>query len=65
MKAAPVHGRLIVVWRFDAQIVTEAAGKEFGDLGEGEIVVFQPLGEGKFKLVARVAPSSRWTEWTR
>ena len=41
----------------------DAAGKEFGDLGEGEIVVFQPLGEGKFKLVARVAPSSRWAEW--
>ena len=43
----------------------DAAGKEFGDLGEGEIVVFQPLGGGKFKLVARVAPSSRWTEWAR
>jgi phosphohistidine phosphatase SixA len=41
----------------------DAAGKEFGDLGEGEIVVFQLLGGGKFKLVARVAPSSRWTEW--
>ena len=43
----------------------DAAGKEFGDLGEGEIVVFQPLGGGKFKLVVRVAPSSRWTEWAR
>jgi len=42
-----------------------AAGKEFGELGEGEIVVFQPFSEGKFKLVARVAPSSRWAEWAK
>ncbi len=43
----------------------DAAGKEFGDLGEGEVVVFQPLGEGKFKLVARVATPSIWFEWVK
>lgn len=41
----------------------DAAGKEFGDLAEGEIAVFAPLGEGRFRLVARIAPSSRWTAW--
>jgi phosphohistidine phosphatase SixA len=40
----------------------DAAGKEFGDLGEAETVVFGPLGDGKFKVVARVAPE-RWTNW--
>lgn len=42
----------------------DAAGKEFGDLGEGETVVFRPLGDGKFELVARV-PSQLWTEWAK
>jgi phosphohistidine phosphatase SixA len=42
----------------------DAAGKEFGDLGEGETVVFQPLGDGKFSLMARVAPE-RWSEWAK
>jgi phosphohistidine phosphatase SixA len=42
----------------------DAAGKEFGDLGEGEAVVFRPLGEGKFEVVARV-PSQLWTEWAK
>ncbi|OLE56722.1 MAG: hypothetical protein AUI36_15365 [Cyanobacteria bacterium 13_1_40CM_2_61_4] len=43
----------------------DAAGKEFGDLAESEVVVFWPLGEGKFKTVARVVPSSKWTEWAK
>jgi phosphohistidine phosphatase SixA len=42
----------------------DAAGKEFGDLGEGETVVFRPLGDGKFEVVARV-PSQLWTEWAK
>ena len=43
----------------------DAAGKEFGDLSEAEVVVFRPLGAGKFELVTRVAPVSIWTEWAR
>jgi phosphohistidine phosphatase SixA len=43
----------------------DAAGKEFGDATEGEIVVFKPLGEGKFECVGRVAPPGKWTEWVR
>jgi hypothetical protein len=42
----------------------DAAGKEFGDLSEAEVAVFRPLGNGKFELVARVAPAT-WTEWAK
>ena len=42
----------------------DAAGKDFGDLAEGEAVVFKPLGEGKFKPVARVAPAT-WSKWAK
>jgi phosphohistidine phosphatase SixA len=43
----------------------DAAGKEFGDVSEAEVVIFRPLGAGKFELVARVAPVSVWTEWAK
>ena len=42
----------------------DAAGKEFGDLTEGEVVVFKPLGDGKFKAVARVTPDT-WGKWVK
>jgi phosphohistidine phosphatase SixA len=40
----------------------DAAGKEFGDLGEGETAVFRPLGDGKYEVIARI-PSQLWTQW--
>ena len=43
----------------------DAAGKEFGDPSEAEVVVFKPLGEAKFKVVARVAAPYKWTEWAK
>jgi phosphohistidine phosphatase SixA len=43
----------------------DAAGKEFGDLAEAEVVVFKPLGDGRFKVVARVAPPGTWSEWAK
>src|SRR5947207_1914680 len=46
-----------VVWH----MATVAAGKEFGDLAEAEVVVFKPLGEGKFKVVTRVASPATWS----
>jgi broad specificity phosphatase PhoE len=42
----------------------DAAGKEFGDLDEGEVVVFRPLGEGNFKAIARVR-SDDWSRWAK
>jgi len=43
----------------------DAAGKDLGDAGEGEVVVFEPLGDGKFKVVARIAPPETWTTWAK
>lgn len=43
----------------------DAAGKEFGDLSEAEVVVFRPLGNGNFKVVARVAPPETWSKWAK
>jgi hypothetical protein len=42
----------------------DAAGKEFGDLGEGEVVVFQSAADGEFHFVARV-PFETWTKWSQ
>jgi phosphohistidine phosphatase SixA len=60
---APPRGKNLVIVSHKPNL-QDAAGKEFGDLGEGEVVVFRPLGDGKFKMVARVAPA-RWAEWAR
>jgi hypothetical protein len=40
----------------------DAAGKDFVDTGEGEGVIFQPLGDSKFKLVERVTVD-QWIQW--
>jgi len=40
----------------------EAAGKELGDLAEGEIAVFRPLGDSRFQLLGR-APADEWLRW--
>jgi len=61
---APPEGKNIVIVSHKPNL-EEAAGKEFGDLGEGEIVVFQPLGDSKFKVVARIAPPAKWSEWAK
>jgi len=42
----------------------DAAGKEFGDMGEGETAIFQPLGDGEFTLVGRVTANT-WIEWAK
>jgi phosphohistidine phosphatase SixA len=55
----PGKNTLIVSHRPNLQ---DAAGKEFGDMGEGEIAVFKPLGDNKFQLVARVTPPEKWTQ---
>lgn len=64
LSTAPAAGKntIIVSHRPNVQ---DAAGKEFGDVTEGEIVVFKPLGESKFECVARVAPPARWTDWAQ
>lgn len=44
----------------------DAAGPAFADLGEGEVVVFEPLGaERGFEARFRVSPPALWSEWAR
>jgi phosphohistidine phosphatase SixA len=63
LSTPPAGGKNLVIVSHKSNL-QEAAGKEFGDLSEGEVVVFQPLGGGKFKPLARVAPDT-WTEWAK
>jgi len=57
---APGTNVLIVSHRPNLQ---DAAGKDFGDLGEGELVVFEPLGAEGFRTIARVSADT-WSGWT-
>ena len=43
----------------------DAAGKEFGDIQEGEAIVFRPLGRGRFEAVARIDSPKAWLEWAK
>ena len=64
LSTIPPSGKNIVIVSHRPNL-QDAAGKEFGDLGEGEVAIFQPLGDGKFKLVARVFPPAKWSEWAK
>ena len=63
LATAPAEGKNVVIVSHKPNL-QDAAGKEFGDLAEGEVVVFQPLGDGKFKAVARV-PLETWSKWAK
>lgn len=60
----PMEGKNIIIVSHKPNL-QDAAGKEFGDLGEAEVVIFQPLGDSKFKFVARVASPAIWSEWAK
>src|SRR6266446_748446 len=61
LSTPPAKGKNLVVVSHKPNL-QDAAGKEFGDLEEGETVVFRPLGDGTFKAVARVK-SETWSQW--
>jgi len=63
LSTPPAKGKNLVVLSHKPNL-QDAAGKEFGDLNEGEVVVFRPLGDGKFTAVARVS-SEAWSQWAR
>ena len=42
----------------------DAAGKDLWEVGEAGVVVFQPIADGKFKVVARITPSE-WAKWAK
>jgi len=64
LSTAPSEGKNLVIVSHKPNL-QDAAGKEFGDLIEGEVVVFKPLGDGKFKTVARVASPEIWSKWAK
>ena len=63
LSTPPAKGKNLLVVSHKPNL-QDAAGKEFGDVDEGETVVFRPLGDGKFKAVARVA-SEAWSQWAK
>ena len=64
LSTAPAEGTNLIIVSHKPNL-QDAAGKEFGDLSEAEVVVFSPLGDGKFKVVARVAPPETWSNWAK
>jgi phosphohistidine phosphatase SixA len=63
LSSPPAKGKNLVVISHKPNL-QDAAGKEFGDLDECEVVVFRPLGDGKFEVVARVG-SETWSQWAK
>ena len=63
LSTSPAKGKNLVVVSHKPNL-QDAAGKEFGDVDEGETVVFRPLGDGTFKAVARVR-SDAWSQWAK
>lgn len=62
LSTAPAAGKNLIIVAHKPNLL-DAAGKDFFDLGEGEVVMFRPLGEKGFEMVARVADVATWTTW--
>jgi phosphohistidine phosphatase SixA len=60
---APPPGKNLVIVSHKPNL-QDAAGKDLGDVAEAEVVIFQPLGESKSKVMARV-PAAVWTDWSK
>ena len=56
LSTAPKGGGNLIIVSHKPNL-QDAAGKEFGDLREGEIVIFQPADDAELHLIARVPPS--------
>jgi phosphohistidine phosphatase SixA len=61
LSAHPAPGKNLVIVSHKPNL-QDAAGKDFGDTIEGEVVVFEPRGDDVFVLVARVEPET-WAQW--
>lgn len=59
LSTPPAAGKNLIIVSHKPNL-QDAAGKEFSDAREAEVVVFRPLGAGKFKAVARVASPDDW-----
>ena len=63
LATAPPAGQNVVIMSHKPNL-QDAAGKDLGDVAEAEVVIFEPLGENKSKVIARV-PAALWSTWTR
>ena len=54
----PVDNNLVIVTH--KPNITEAFGKEWSDVREGEATVFEPDSKGGYKLIVRI-PANEWT----
>jgi phosphohistidine phosphatase SixA len=61
--SAPPEGKNVIIVSHKPNL-QDAAGKDLGDVAEAEVVVFQPLGDSKSKVIARV-PAPVWTGWAK
>jgi phosphohistidine phosphatase SixA len=59
----PTDGKNMVIVSHKPNLV-DAADKDFLDMDEGEAAIFQPQGDGKFRLVARVT-ADKWIQLTK
>jgi phosphohistidine phosphatase SixA len=59
----PTTGKNAVIVGHKPNLI-DAGGKDFVDTSEGEALIFQPLGDGKFKLVGRVTVD-KWSQWAK
>jgi phosphohistidine phosphatase SixA len=64
LATVPPEGRNTLIVGHNTNL-EDAAGKEFGDIQEGEAIVFRPLGRDRFEAVARVEPPKKWLEWAK
>jgi phosphohistidine phosphatase SixA len=60
---APPAGKNIIIVSHKPNL-QDAAGKDLGDVAEGEVVIFEPQGDSKFKVMARV-PVPVWSDWAK
>jgi phosphohistidine phosphatase SixA len=63
LATAPPQGKNVIIVGHKPNL-QDAAGKDLGDVAEGEVVIFQPLGEARSRVIARV-PVPVWADWTR
>jgi len=64
LSTLPAPGRNNLIVSHHGNLL-EAAGDKFAGVGEGEVVVFQPTADGKFREIARVYPPTVWTQWSK
>jgi phosphohistidine phosphatase SixA len=63
LATTPPPGKNVIIVGHKGNL-QDAAGKDLGDVAEGEVVIFQPMGDNKSKVMARV-PAPVWVAWIK